>query len=306
MNSRNRSRSRSRSRNTPNKTVKTRNERYHRRTELRDASFEKIMTNKQQKIVNEAIDELSENKQTLIRQASDSIHVRNPHGTSSCRHLQMLYLLYPLIYKFRNGIKNDRKILSELWRNALKQDQTMNNFYGNNRADVVYNINLTSKYVNSLKNVSPMGLVKQFDGHSHIMHYFLFLKEIKQGNEEYYIYSAYGSGNVCVYPKKIMIDLDEFYTFIDNVNYDHNNPYIKYFIRKYFLNEGVPQINMNEGRGYKVWKSVKKGANNELTEYDNPFKVVYFPTVTKMLQDAAQINIGNFSGGSNRHNIKIS
>jgi len=239
--------------------------------------------------------------QTLIRQRSEGMCVRNPLGTTSCRHLQMLFLLYTLAYCITQliGINDDdtlRKILSKLWHNALEQDPELKEFYGCNDATVFRDnqkmIILADSNIDTIfdgRCIFPMGLIKSYalsDGTIgyRIFHYFILLIE----GERHYIYNANGSDTLRAHPMKIEITLDEFKAFINHVN-RFNKDELDLFILTYFMEGATTPFYFDEGCNRTKTLDEKTGKLIELKHYTQ-FQVAYFPELREQLIGAAGTN----------------
>jgi hypothetical protein len=246
--------------------------------------------------------------QQLIRQSSNGVTLRFPKGTTSCRHLQLLYLVFPLMKLFPEP--HDRQLLSKIWNTAIKVSPKLDQFYTWNKANTMPYEELET--IPTTDGVYPMGLVKN-EG-EHVCHYFLLL--IERGKP--YIYSAYGSDYVRMYPKKTELIEDEFATFIQAVNtytkdkpdkYENdcrdekNQAIINGFITTYFLSSGdkkpLTYIDEGESEDKPITITEEQGIAMELKTYLIPFKVIYFDKVQDELKSAVEgISQGRFAGGN--------
>ena len=234
---------------------------------------------------------LTPEDEVLIKQRSVGCRTRNCPGTTSCRHLQMLYLLLNLakcIAKQLGPLGDVRQILSQLWNGAIKNNCELYKFYGNNNAtDMHYSI-LTDLDIDTIFNdgpvsVFPFGLVKIIGNCTRIFHYFLLLKE----GDKYYIYNANGSDTVRAHPRKIEITRDEFLAFIRNVNNPLQKDAIDSFILTYFMEGATTPFFYDEGKCRTMFVDIEKGKRLDLASYEN-FYVAYFPTVEADLIKAAK------------------
>jgi len=249
----------------------------------------------------------------LIKQASTlGVTLRFPKGTTSCRHLQLLYLVFPFMEHFPPE-KHDRQLLSKIWRAAIKFSKELDNFYTWNKADATNPDVFDPSTFPMEDGVYPMGLVRN-EG-THVCHYFLLL--VERGRA--YIYSAYGSDYVRMYPKKTPLDWGRFIAFIGAVNtYKPGHPtdrndsgcrdgaaqgIVDQFIEDYFLSSGdgntLTYVDEADDEEKKTTISEAEGIREELKTYSIPFQVIHFDQLKAQLKDAVDraFTRGVFSGG---------
>jgi len=231
---------------------------------------------------------LSEKVQGIIRQRSIGVCTRHAPGTTSCRHLQMLFLLYGLancIATNTGQSEKVRSILSHLWHAAIEYDPLLKRFYSYNDTTAINDriqLNATHGSLFDGRCVFPMGLIKSRNDCLHIFHYFILLKE----DNEYFIYNANGSDYLRAHPKKIKITIDEFMAFIDAVNTKDKPELVKLFILTYFMEGASIPRYFDEGDSKTKFLTIPKGKCLELALYDD-FDVYYFPGLHSQLIQAA-------------------
>ena len=257
------------------------------------------------------IEELIRQDSTGVTVNSNGVTVKIQKGTTSCRHLQVLYLSFPLMKLFPEP--HNRQLLSKIWNTAVKVSSKLDKFYTWNEAMAMPYEELET--IPTSDGVYPMGLV--INKGTHVCHYFLLL--IEYGIP--YIYSAYGSDYVRMYPKKTRLNKKDFSTFIEAVNtynkdspdkYDNdcrdetNQAIIDKFITEYFLNSGdgddLTYIDEGDSEGAEPRKiTEEEGIDMELKTYLIPFKVIHFDKVQQELKNAVEgITEGRFEGGKRK------
>jgi hypothetical protein len=217
------------------------------------------------------------NKDKLVRRLSGAPETRCPLGPVSCRQVQLLRMITPLA--------KTRKDLSELWRGALSHTilgPPLVQFFHNNMADALHNIIITPWNINDVFSLRQKMLPFVLSRREHVLHYFLILVK----GDKYFIYSAYGSDYVRIHPLEIELDMDEFMKFIENANTD--KAFRDFFIRKYFLEGGSQQNYIDEGKSRRVYPNIEKGKLLELDQYNEPFQILYYPTLLEQVYAAAK------------------
>ena len=219
----------------------------------------------------------------LLRQRSMGMATRYPEGTTSCRHLQMLFLLYEIANCIAT-IKKDsgvRQLLSQLWRGAVEPPGELHQFYSRNEVngDIPYTI-LTEDNFETIfdgRCIFPMGLITPYGEQYRIFHYFIVLKE----GEEYFIYNANGSDYLQAHPMKIKIEQNVFLNFINAVNMNDKQT-MDPFILTYFMEGATIPFYFDEGCNRTTFMSIFKGKGEELLRYGN-FRVAFFPELREQL-----------------------
>lgn len=235
---------------------------------------------------------MKRNHHRLVRSLSGACETRNPFGPTSCRQVQLLRMLTPLA--------NNRKDLSALWRGALEHPflgPPLVEFFHQNRAHSL--VNREESLLDVLEprhTILPFVLARR----QYVLHYFLILVT----GDKYSIYSAYGSDYVRIHPQEIPLDLDEFFHFIESVHKDSIGE-IHRFIRKYFLEGGSQQSYWDEGKSRRVYPSIEEGKKLELAQYNEPFQILYYPTLLEHLYDAAKPTLDKIARRHPRRSVRL-
>ena len=219
--------------------------------------------------------------ETLMRQPDEGPSLRNPHGSSSCKLAQFKHLLEPLI--------KDPHEFMPLIKKVMHKDTSLERYFLYNDATAIPGKPFKKSHFGLFKTtfVLPMAMVRTLD--NGISHFFTVI--VEDSNLELYMYTAYGSGDVCKYPQKIKLDKKEFGIFLDAINKDvrtkEDDDIIDSFIRKYFLEGGKNPYEKNEADNRRRWPTLYQGIDREASLYRKPYQVYFFDTLEERVLAAA-------------------
>jgi len=184
-------------------------------------------------------------------------HVTTRHGeelnTVACRLWQLQYCLLAIIYEKNVSLITNARFLYSLCEyffnfftseSSPLYDFIAQNNLSHNLSSLYYRSNEDSfkTYISTNTNtylcIYGINKSRNIIQDKGVVHYFTIINN----GDEYFITSSWGSSHVCVPYSITKLDIDEFYTFCENLNYhaqDANsntvNEQLKFFMKKYFL-----------------------------------------------------------------------
>ena len=267
---------------------------------------------KDESIINLYVKYLKSCEQHIITRSKEKLN------TTGCRLWQLKYCIFTIIYNTRPDLITDATYLHNLCKyffeifNSISSK--LHNFIANNRLsselsllhyrtnEYSFKQHITSN-INSYLCIYGINKTTNTIQDGGVAHYFTIIKNA----DEYYITSSWGSSHICVPYSITSINIDEFYTFCENLKYRAQdatnitvNEQITYFMIKYFLNNPTPIRFSEEDTEYApelrfeyipiedgIKREINYIMNNTVMYYDVAIVSNYEALVMEVLQTSA-------------------